>query len=119
MSSENAKPKNPGKAAAVARPVVDLDVQILKAQHAVPLPPHPFIERGFVAATLDNVHRLLEVLNVLEVRKGYELPDGGESDLLSLRSSLIAATKYAAQLVEIEDEMRGAARRLELEVAHG
>jgi hypothetical protein len=81
-------PKN-RKSAADPRPVFDLDHQILRAQQAIPLPPHRFIERGLAAATLDNVHRLLDVLNVLEVRKGYELPDGGESDLLGLRSSLI------------------------------
>jgi len=111
-------PKN-RNSAAVTRPVLDLDERILKAQQAIPLPPHPFIESGLAAATLDNVHRLLDVLNVLEVRKDYEMPDGGENDLLGLRASLIAATKYAAELVEIEDEMRGAARRLELEVANG
>jgi hypothetical protein len=118
MSVSNSTPKNPRKSAAVTRPVLDLDERILKAQQAIPLPPHPFIEQGLAAATLDNVHRLLDVLNVLEVRKDYEMPDGGENDLLGLRASLIAATKYAAELVEIEDEMRGAARRLELEVAH-
>jgi hypothetical protein len=108
-------PKN-RNSAAVTRPVLDLDERILKAQQAIPLPPHPFIERGFAAATLDNVYRLLRTLNVLEVRKDYEMPDGGENDLLGLRANLIAATRYAAELVEIEDEMRGAARRLELEV---
>lgn len=103
-------------AAAAATPNA-LEEAIEIALKAVPVTNHPFINRGLAAATLDTVHRTLEVLDVLDVRDGYEMPDGGEYVLRGLREHLIAAAKYATSLVEIEDEMRSAAR-MQAEVAH-
>lgn len=109
-------PKNRTKSAAA--PIAEqLEDQIREALRAIPLPPHPFIEPGIAETTLDNVGRLLDVLNVMAVREGYDMPEGGELDLLGLRASLIAAVKYAHDLVDTEDEMRGAARRQALEVS--
>jgi hypothetical protein len=60
---------------------------------------------GIAETTLDDVHRFMRVLNVLDVREGFEMPEGGE--YVSLRQFAIDAIDYAHKLVDMEDEMRG------------
>jgi hypothetical protein len=113
MQTDNKFTKVRAKSAAVPR--FNLDDQIRDALQAVPVPQNIFCHQGIAETTLDNVRRLLNVLNILEVREGCEMPEGGEYIMMNIQQCAIDAIEFAHKLVETEDEMRNAADRLALD----
>ena len=99
-------------------PAMSLDNQIRRSLAAISAPQNVFIEPGIAETTLDNAHSLMVMLKVIDVRDGLELPKCGEYVMSQLRQRAIDAIDYAHKLGDMEDEMRGAARREAAEVFH-